>query len=102
MGCKRAAEGFPTILGTDPTYGCYWEWVWQDLGPVNAYMHRPTYWGVLQFSPTLGTAECRNIAHPVRWVAQQLFLAQKEYKTKQGTYTDDVKELLDDTYCNKT
>jgi hypothetical protein len=74
----------PTLLGVDP-WSCYWEWVWQSLGD-EAYMHRPTHWGVVEFvrwAPPLptfrahvaGEAEftgvtpkCKNIEFPGRHV----------------------------------
>ena len=47
--CNWHCQAFPTMLGTNTFYGCYWEWVWQNLG-TNNYMHRPTTWGILQFA----------------------------------------------------
>ena len=33
--CKRLQEQFPTLLGVNPVYGCYFEWVYQELGRNN-------------------------------------------------------------------
>ena len=48
--CKYLQKRFPTLLGNDPVYGCYFEWVYQNLGQ-NAYMHRPLEWAFLEFVP---------------------------------------------------
>eukprot|EP00658_Telonema_sp_P-2_P047685 TRINITY_DN36288_c0_g1_i2.p1 TRINITY_DN36288_c0_g1~~TRINITY_DN36288_c0_g1_i2.p1 ORF type:complete len:299 (-),score=39.37 TRINITY_DN36288_c0_g1_i2:174-1070(-) len=81
LQCAAAAAGWPTLLGSDTFYGCYWEWVWQSLGS-EAYMHRPQLWGMLQFvDPTTSSrgALCRNIEFPGRHVAESLFLAERSY-----------------------
>lgn len=99
--CLRASKDFPTMLGTDIFYGCYWEWVWQGLGIQN-YMHRPTQWGVLQFADSVSAKECRDIMHPVRHIAQQLHLTLAQMKKLDGSYTTNVADLITPTYCNAT
>jgi len=99
--CALAQKESSTLLGADPVYGCYWEWVWQDLGEANAYMHRPTQWGVLQFAGASGSdSACRNPEHPARHVAQQLHIALKEMKTLSDRFSDEVSELLNTSYCS--
>jgi len=34
--CQQAAKEFPTLLGADPFYGCYWEWAWQSVGSISS------------------------------------------------------------------
>ena len=62
--CAEVLKVYPTLLGVDP-WSCYWEWVWQGLGD-QAYMHRPTLWGQIQFEDQKGAAVCKNIEHPGR------------------------------------
>eukprot|EP00041_Stephanoeca_diplocostata_P040362 m.1639248 g.1639248 ORF g.1639248 m.1639248 type:complete len:510 (-) comp34160_c0_seq1:168-1697(-) len=106
--CVTAQKRFPTLLGTDPTYGCYWEWVWMSLG-AEAYMHRPLQWGLLQFDtpptdamPSTSTPTCKNIEWPGRHLVHQIFLAQRQYLLATGntTYATELSSLSDAKYCN--
>lgn len=97
--CARAQAAWPTLLGTDPTYGCYWEYVWQDLG-ADAYMHRPTAWAMLQFADGPGVAApCLNIEFPARHIAKQIHLAQLAYLAAAGAYAVNAAALADARYC---
>lgn len=102
--CADAAAQFPTLLGTDPFYGCYWEWVWQSLG-FEAYMHRPTRWSVVQFVDAATSAHhsrCDNIEWPGRYIAKLLFEAENTYAKLHGghTFTADLHELVGNvSYC---
>ena len=51
--CGMLAKANPTLLGSDPFYGCYWEWVLQNVGS-SRYMHRPTEFAILEFVPPDG------------------------------------------------
>ncbi len=111
--CAALAAANPTILGSNPHYGCYWEWVLQDVGPTNAYMHRPLRFAFLQFvmdggveGAAAGAADinvnntndsnttCGNIAFPARHVLLAVFNAQRNYRTSTGAYATTVGELL--------
>ncbi len=102
--CIAASREFPTILGTDPYFGCYWEWVWQPLG-FEAYMHRPTRWSMVQFLVAGASSRqtvCHNVEWPGRYVAKLLFEAQSAYAKAHGgtSYAADVDELLSGpAYC---
>ena len=102
--CVDAAAQFPTLLGTDPFFGCYWEWVWQSLG-FEAYMHRPTRWSMVQFVDVAASAHqsrCDNIEWPGRYIAKLLFEAESTYSKLHGghTFTSDLEELIGNaSYC---
>lgn len=95
--CGIVKAAWPTLLGVDP-WSCYWEWVWQDLGG-QAYMHRPTSWGMVQFSDNGDQTICRNIEFPGRHVALQIFNANLRYKHMHSTYASNANLLLDPTVC---
>jgi len=118
MNCTAKAEhavnvthGYPTppggaSLACWPTIlGAYWEWVWGPVGDANpgvGYMHRPSSFPQIQFADDSGAEPlCRNIEFPGRHVAKSLHLAQACYATyHNGSYTANVKELLNETLCN--
>ena len=70
-----------------------YNWVWSPQGVID--MHRPERWGYLQFSTAKpGSAAFRP--DPERKVRDQLhriYYAQREYRTRTGTYADSLKEL---------
>ena len=105
--CSALAKLDPTMLGSDPSYGCYWEWVLQNLGPNNAYMHRPLNWAYLQFvsstkngtNGTNGTSNgtnltCGNIEFPVRHLARAIHDAQRYHYSQTSTYATTVLDLI--------
>ena len=94
--CKHLQERFPTLLGTNPVYGCYFEWVYQALGRNN-YMHRPAEWAMVEFSND--DESCRNIEFVGRHAVKLIFLAEVEYKKQIGTYTSELEVLSDVRYC---
>ena len=94
--CILLQEEFPTLLGTNPVYGCYFEWVYQALGRNN-YMHRPAEWAMVEFSNA--DENCRNIEFIGRHAVKLIFLAEVEYKKEFGTYTSDLEVLSDKRYC---
>ena len=97
--CQTVMDMWPTLLGTS-TFDCYWEWVWQDLGPEIS-MHRPQSWAVLQFAGAKShtSQKCRNIEFPGRHIAKQVNAAQTEYLKLKGTYTAQARQLLDPKVC---
>ena len=84
------------MLGSDPNYACYFEWVYMNLGPDNAYMHRPLSWSFLEF--TERKYMCGNIQFPVRHLLRILYLAEKNYFASTNSYTSNVSELI--SYCD--
>ena len=97
--CLALSKMDPTMLGKDPSYGCYWEWVLQDLGPQNAYMHRPLNWAYLEFvNQQEGASEvnttCGNIEFPVRHLARVIHHAQADYMKRTHTFASSATELI--------
>ena len=102
--CAAVRAKWPTLLGLDP-WNCYWEWALADVGAA-AYMHRPLNWATLQFAdapaapvqpPTASDVNvtCGLIDWPGRYVARQLFLAQRAALKRHGTFTNLTSELVD-------
>ena len=98
--CDLVEAMWPTLLEDEP-YDCYWEWVWQDLGP-EIYMHRPQSWAVLQFvgAKSETTKLCRNIEFPGRHIAKQVNAAQAEFLELNGTYATHARQLLNPNICS--
>ena len=94
----------PTLLGSDPVYGCYWEWVFQDLGPANAYMHRPQEWAIVEFVDNgmfqEKTKPCKNIEFVGRHAVKVIHSAQKEFFALKASFADTLTELLSEKYCS--
>lgn len=95
--CMSLQDQFPTLLGTNPVYGCYFEWVYQALGWRNNYMHRPMEWAILEFSNS--SKNCRNIEFVGRHAVKLIFLAQVQYKLQMGTYSTKLSILSHPRYC---
>ena len=95
--CEFLQEKFPTLLGTNPVYGCYFEWVYQALGWRNNYMHRPMEWAMLEFSDD--DQDCRNIEFVGRHAVKLIYLAEVEYKRANGIYSSELNALIDPRYC---
>ena len=103
--CAALSKNDSTMLGADPAFGCYWEWVYQNLGPHNAYMHRPLSWMYLEFvksasssSTVTGDSQiCGNIEFPARHLLRAIHVAQAHYLTKSitKTYASNVSQLID-------
>jgi hypothetical protein len=98
--CKQAAQEFPTLLGDDAFYGCYWEWAWQSVGSVTPYMHQPSTWGLLQFASSKAAPMCLSLEHPPRFLVWQLHVALARWKELHGNYTSSVEKLLSSEYCS--
>ena len=97
--CKYLQKRFPTLLGNDPVYGCYFEWVYQNLGQ-NAYMHRPLEWAFLEFVPRKydGAKLCKNVEFIGRHAIKLIHQAESLYFLKNNeSYTNDFSTLLQ--YC---
>ena len=62
----------------------------------DAYMHRPTKWGFVQFAPPSDTPPevCGNIEFPGRHVALQIHLAQRAFFQKHNAFTENATELV--------
>eukprot|EP01052_Picozoa_sp_SAG31_P022737 SAG31_NODE_1824_length_7190_cov_43.812015_3_plen_303_part_00 len=106
--CKAVQAKYPTLLGTT-AWGCYWEWVWTNMG-ASRYMHNPEMWGMLQFAGTpsreLSTPLqsdpelCHPIDFPARYVAAQLYRAQLRHMLAHKNYATTVDALLDPQLCS--
>jgi hypothetical protein len=102
--CSEVLAAYPTILGVQP-YSCYWEYVYQSLGP-DAYMHRPLRWAILQFAPPpapqrfpFGSrappdGECRMVEWPGRYMAANILYAQDASKAISGRYLTSLAGLV--------
>jgi len=97
LQCLFLQNRFPTLLGTNPVYGCYFEWVYQALGWRNNYMHRPQSWAILEFTDS--DHSCRNIEFVGRHAVALIFLAQVQYKLHTGNYSSDLRTPTDARYC---
>eukprot|EP01059_Diplonema_ambulator_P025260 TRINITY_DN42289_c0_g1_i1.p1 TRINITY_DN42289_c0_g1~~TRINITY_DN42289_c0_g1_i1.p1 ORF type:complete len:462 (+),score=147.26 TRINITY_DN42289_c0_g1_i1:40-1425(+) len=97
--CAEVQKQYPSLLGTD-AWGCYWEFVWNNLGNTQ-YMHNPEMWGVVQFSST-NAPVCRTTDWPGRYLALQLYRAQVAYYQQHQQYSNDVALLSSMQYCNKS
>lgn len=72
-------------------------WVWSSQYAVN--MHRPEWWGYVQFRPTEEAASEDAIVAldpewDVRFAAFQLYYAQHHFFGKHGNFAASVSELL--------
>jgi hypothetical protein len=105
--CAALAADNPTLLGSNPSYGCYWEWVLQNLG-TQQYMHRPLHWPTLQFVqsedvPASRAHEtkkaCGNIEFPARHLLLAIHTAQSAFKAVSGGkyYAGNMSALLDNS-----
>ena len=100
--CAILAANDKTILGSDPHYGCYWEWVLQNVGSTNAYMHRPMRFAYIQFMmqdrydnvKSYRQDVCGNIDFPTRHLLLTVFEAQRNYKAHTGSFATKVSDLL--------
>ena len=95
--CLLLQDRFPTLLGSDPTYGCYFEWVYQDVGKKNNYMHRPQEWAILEFSDS--NKNCRNIEFVGRHAVKLIYFAQILYKRYTNSYANNLHALMNPKYC---
>ncbi len=74
-------------------------WVWSPQGVIA--MHQPETWAYLQFSEkAVGIGSDLFVENPdnaVKWALRLLYYREKEWKSKHGTYTTELKSLgLDD------
>ena len=104
LNFARAQWPFDVIDGayhkaTDPETGrpttqAHW-WVWAPQGSVN--MHRPEYWGYVQFSEKpIGGAPAAFAADPngrVKWALRRLYYRQRAYHDAHDRYADDLSAL---------
>eukprot|EP00946_MAST-07B_sp_MAST-7B-sp1_P000146 g146.t1 len=103
--CAMLASEDKTILGSNPHYGCYWEFVLQNVGATNAYMHRPMNFAYMQFiSDNAGHNAvarqdiCGNIDFPARHLLLAVFQAQRNFKTTTGFYATNVTSLVNSAH----
>ena len=102
--CIELQKQDPTMLGADPSYGCYWEWVLNNLGS-NAYMHRPLQYAFLEFKDEKDDGkECGNIAFPTRHLLRIIHSFMSHYKSVTKTYTTLTENLISEcnNYCSIT
>lgn len=101
--CAALSKMDVTMLGSDPSYGCYFEWVLQNVGSTNNYMHRPLNWAYLEFknSNEIDSKKCGNIEFPARHLLRALHDAQKYYyKQNKNSYATNVMDLIKNcSYC---
>lgn len=70
-------------------------WVWSPTGVVD--MHRPEYWGFLQFSDKVVGTDIDlfkwNRNEDVKWALRRLLLRQDQFRSKFGRYAESLDEL---------
>lgn len=67
-------------------------WVWSPQGVVD--MHRPQFWGVLQFSSSGADVPAKELPGiPERELLHAIFDAQLDYRSKHGRFFDDLNQL---------
>ena len=66
-------------------------WVWSPQGVID--MHRPERWGYLQFSRAKGTAFVPDGAEPVRNALQDVYYAQRSFRSQHGRWATKLGEL---------
>ena len=68
-------------------------WVWSPQGIID--MHRPERWGYVQFTEKApGTVSfAPDPALPARNALQEIYYAQREYKTLHNHWTDRIEDL---------
>eukprot|EP01064_Diplonema_japonicum_P008386 TRINITY_DN1584_c0_g2_i2.p1 TRINITY_DN1584_c0_g2~~TRINITY_DN1584_c0_g2_i2.p1 ORF type:complete len:463 (+),score=100.65 TRINITY_DN1584_c0_g2_i2:45-1433(+) len=98
--CAVIKKEYPSLLGTD-AWGCYWEFVWNNLGNTK-YMHNPEMWGVVQFTSNSKAAACLTSEWPGRYIAHQLYRAQVSYYLQNKAYSNDPSLLATSKYCNNS
>jgi hypothetical protein len=70
-------------------------WVWSPQGLIA--MHYPEMWGFVQFSTqTAGATEVAFTYDPIeddKQLLRELYYAQRTYRMRYGTYTEDIDAL---------
>lgn len=73
-------------------------WVWSPTGVID--MHRPEYWGFLQFSDKVAGEAIEpfrwNRNEDVKWALRRLLLRQEQFRSKAGRYAESLGELKAD------
>jgi hypothetical protein len=70
-------------------------WVWSPQGVIA--MHQPETWGYVQFSNKRAGEEkeefTANSDEQIKWALRQLYYAQRQWKRKNKTYTNNISAL---------
>ncbi len=70
-------------------------WVWSPQGAIA--MHQPETWGQVQFSKIPPGKTARFEGQPkleaIRWQLRQVYYKQQDWRSANGTYTDDPETL---------
>ncbi len=73
-----------------------YNWVWSPQWAID--MHRPEYWGYLQFSDIVaGQGNQEFVPDPdaeIKYLLRELYYLQQAYKTKHGQFAETPKLLL--------
>lgn len=74
-------------------------WVWTPQDAIN--IHRPEYWGYVQFSTATHAEEAEAFAPDpnvsVKWALRQLYYRQHAYRRAHGHYASTMADLPGDT-----
>ena len=101
--CAAVQAAHPTLLGTD-MWGCYWEWVWQNMQSTR-YMHNPDMWGLLRFADAPPSkALCRDPEFPLRHVLYNAQRAMIARYVASGAYPAAFRDVVacGEGCCNAT
>ncbi len=78
-----------------------YNWVWAPTGVID--IHRPEYWGYVQFTHTIaGTADIAFTPNPdekIKWVLRNLYYRQREYAAANGSFAEDITRLKPEEVC---
>lgn len=78
-------------------------WVWAPTGVID--IHRPEFWGFVQFSDKLaGTGQetfVKHVDEETKWVLRNLYYRQRQYAKAFGEYATSVAELKAEEICSE-
>lgn len=78
-------------------------WVWAPTGVID--IHRPEYWGFVQFSDKLaGTGEenfTKSSDEETKWILRNLYYRQRQYAKEFKGYATTLAELKPEEVCPK-
>ncbi len=77
-------------------------WVWAPTGVID--IHRPEYWGFVQFSDhQAGTGEEPFVRHrdeETKWVLRNLYYRQREHAKAFSKYATSIRDLKPEEICS--
>lgn len=79
-----------------------YNWVWAPTGVID--IHRPEFWGFVQFSGIKGgEGEEPFVLHPeeeIKWILRNLYYRQSHYHRTFGHYATSLSDLQAEDVCN--